>query len=520
MGLYSFSNDPELFAGLDVKNPSWFGWNTLMKVYDGIKLDKAEAKFFGSVTGGLSQPFGKNIPRRWCIIAGAGAGKSRFLSRVIPYRSILEFDSYLKVKKLHPGQVAENIIVAPNIDSAKITFNYVEDTIKESPPLFGELIPERPDSPASKLIVKNTHVARMKFANGSQVSVQGVARVTGRGRSIWTLFIDEGAFFKVSGRFSDEEVYNSAVPRLGRFGLWAMVFMVTTPWDKSGLVWKTYRDHFGKANQPWLVIQGATPTFNPTVDPAFLKVEEERDPERYRREVLAQFVDSVYGAFSAEAVEAVTAYGRRALPYNPGYKYFAFIDAATLSQSQTAKFNDEFCSGIACIIGGKVVIVWKRAWKATTDGKRVTPDEAVAQTIEALRRYRVKDVMGDRVGAGYIEHKFTDKKEFKFINCPLSKSDLYLYAIPMVNDGSVELLDDDMGLRQLKALERKRGDHQRDHIDHPKDGHDDRANVDCGLIYMGRERMWKHAHSPSDIRAGKPSLAEMSRAADELAGMM
>jgi hypothetical protein len=284
--------------------------------------------------------------------------------------------------------------------------------------------------------------------------------------------------------------------------MWAMVFMVTTPWDKSGLVWKTYKDHFGKANQPWLVIQGSTLTFNPTVDKAFLAIEEERDPERYRREVLAQFSDSAYGAFSAEAVEAVTAPGRRELPYNSAYKYFAFIDPATLSQSQTAKFNDEFASGVAHCAGGKVVIDWKRAWKATTNGRRVTPDDAVAQSIEVFRRYRVKDVMGDRVGAGYIEHKFTDKREFNFINCPLSKSDLYLYAIPMVNDGSVELLDDDVTIKQLKALERRRGEHGRDHIDHVKDAHDDRANVDAGLIYMGRERMGLSSPRLSDVRFG------------------
>lgn len=510
MGLYTFSTDAELFPNLNPADPSWFSWNTLMKYYDGSKLSKAEEKFFFRVTGGLSPRRREDIPRKWCIIVGRRGGKSRFVSRVIPYRSIVEFN-----KPLHPGQEAENILIAPNMTAGMIDIEYIERMLEDNEALYNELVPEHE---GQKPIIKNSQMARMHFRNGTGIRLSSVSRTAGRGRSIWTLVMDEAAHFKTEGRFSDEEIYKSARPGMSSFGMDAMCFVITTPWTKEGLVWKVWNKYFGVKNDSWLVIQGSTKDFNPTVTDKFLATEKEADPETFKREYMAQFLDSVYGAFSAEAIEYAKIQGRHELPYNPAFRYFAFIDAAGLSMSESAKFNDEFCTGVAHVAGKMIVIDVIRAWKAETNGKRVTPDEAVSASIELLQRYKVKDVLADRVASGFIEYKF-QAKGFKYGVCPLIKSDLYLYAIPIVNDSGVELLDNETCTRQLKGLQRKRG-RTRDHIDHPSDGHDDRANVVAGLIYMGRERMGLRSHSASDIRAGKPTLAEMSQTADELAGMM
>src|SRR5690349_10912006 len=113
MGLYSFSCDPDLFPGLNPQDPSWFAWYTLMKYYDGEPLDKKEQKFFYHISGGLTQDTSNSIPRRWLILAGAGGGKSRFISRTILYRGNVEFDPVQY--PLQSGQKAENIIIAPSI---------------------------------------------------------------------------------------------------------------------------------------------------------------------------------------------------------------------------------------------------------------------------------------------------------------------------------------------------------------------------------------------------------------------
>lgn len=458
-----------------------------MKFYDGIKLDRAESKFLYKVTGGLTQKIGRDIPRRWLIVVGAGGGKSRFISRLLPYRSMVEFNW-----PLHPGQEAENILIAPSLQAGMINIEYIESMLEGNEALYNELVPEHP---GQKPIIKNSQMARMHFRNGTGIRLSAVTRITGRGRSIWTLILEEAAHFKVEGRFSDEEVYRSASPRMGRFGMDAMCFLITTPWDKSGLVWKKYSKYYGKENENWLVIQGSSKEFNPTISDKFLAMEQEADPQTFKREYLAQFLDTTYGAFSAEAIEDAIVVGRKELPYNSAFKYFAFMDPASLSLSESARFNDEFVSGVAHLNGNKIVLDALCAWKATTDGRRVTPDDAAAESMELFRKYRVKDVMADRVAAGYIEHKFTGLREFKYEYCPLSKSDLYLNAIPIVNDGSVELLDDETTNKQIKGLIRQRGHGSgKDTVIHKKgDFHDDRANVVSGLIYMGRERSGRQA---------------------------
>lgn len=477
-----------------------------MKYYDGESLNKKEQKFFFDVTGGLTPDPEMEIPRRWCVIVGAGGGKSRFISRTSLYRGNVEFDP---VKyPLQPGQKAENIIIAPSIGAGMINIEYIQSMLEESDEMYDDLVPYHP---GQNPIVKNRQEARMQFKNRAEIKLSPVARISGRGRSIWTLVMEESAHFRVEGRFSDSEIYKSAAPRLGRFGMGSMCFLVTTPWDKSGLVWDVYKKYYGKQNDSWLVVKGTTKQFNPCGGmpseaefDRFLAKQEEEDPEAFRREFLAEFSETVYGAFSSESIESAIVTGRKENRYNPAFKYFGFIDSAGLSISQTAKFNDEFASGVAHVDGSKIVIDALRGWKAMTDGKRITPEDAAEKTMDLFEKFQVREVLCDQYGAGYNENRFS-LKGYKFEKVKLNKSDLFLSAIPLLNDGDVELLDEEISVRQLKSLERKRGTTGRDQVLHPKDAHDDRANVIAGLIYMGRERMGVARASLSSMRLGTTS---------------
>ena len=52
---------------------------------------------------------------------------------------------------------------------------------------------------------------------------------------------------------------------------------------------------------------------------------------------------------------------------------------------------------------------------------------------------------------------------------------------PLREEERREIPDDEVLLRQLRMLERRRGSSGRDRVDHPRGGHDDRANVLAGV---------------------------------------
>jgi hypothetical protein len=85
----------------------------------------------------------------------------------------------------------------------------------------------------------------------------------------------------------------------------------------------------------------------------------------------------------------------------------------------------------------------------------------VQQAFEAAGiRYRVA-TLGQTVG--------TPKR--------LTKSQAYVEAEPLFAQGRVQILDDPVLIRQLKLLERRPRPGGQTIVDHPKGGHDDRANV-------------------------------------------
>lgn len=491
-GLYNFSTNQELFGGLSPKDKSWFAWSVLMKVYDGIGLNRAESKFFREVSGGLEHEKGKRWPQNWMLIIGRGGGKTRFISRIIPYRALTFKNA------LHPGQKAENTIIAPSLTAGMTGFEYVEGMLEDNEVLYGQLAPEHV---GSNPIIKNSQMARMNFKNRTMIRLTAVTRISGRGRSIYTLVMEEAAHFKTEGRFSDEEVYKSARPAMGRFGTDSMCFVITTPWTKDGLVWKVFKKYYGVENNRWLVIRGTTKQFNPLISDEFLSQEESDDPLYFQREYLADFVDAIAAAFSADAIEDCTITGRSALPPKFGAQYFGYVDPASLSQSAGAKFNDEFVSGVAHCERGKVIIDAYKSFAPEQNGKRYLPDDAISESIELFSRYGVHEVKGDHFASGYIEPKFV-QAGFAFEPIKLSKSDLYVEMMPMLNDGNIELLDCEYTNSQLKRLERRRGRNGRDRIDHVDKGHDDRANMVAGLVYMGKEKMKTAPISLSDVKMG------------------
>ena len=76
-----------------------------------------------------------------------------------------------------------------------------------------------------------------------------------------------------------------------------------------------------------------------------------------------------------------------------------------------------------------------------------------------------------------------EKNGITYRPCELSKSDLYLNLEARINTQQIELPDDEQLVKELVALERRRGRSGKDSVDHPPRGCDDRANAIAGACY-------------------------------------
>jgi hypothetical protein len=156
----------------------------------------------------------------------------------------------------------------------------------------------------------------------------------------------------------------------------------------------------------------------------------------------------------------------------PCFKYLAFVDPA-------GGGGDNFALSIGHEENGKAVQDVLRARKGD-------PYEIVKEYSELLKKYRIKEVTGDKYAGAWVSQAF-EKEGITYRASELNKSEIYLEALPYINAGLVELLDSRELVRELRILERRRGSSGKDTVDHPKSigggaAHDDRANVTAGII--------------------------------------
>jgi hypothetical protein len=122
-----------------------------------------------------------------------------------------------------------------------------------------------------------------------------------------------------------------------------------------------------------------------------------------------------------------------------------------------------------------------------------SPDFVVSDFVEALKRFRITQVRGDRYGAEWIAEQFC-KTGITYSPAEKAKSDLYRESLPVINSQAVDLLDHPKLISQLCSLERRTARGGCDSIDHPPNGRDDLVNAAAGAVQLALRRKgvtWK-----------------------------
>ena len=411
-----------------------------LKAYYGLPLDKRERAIYRQCVG---RPFRQRRVTDFTGIEGARSGKdSRLAAPSVIFETYTRDHSYLA-----PGEKAYAVIIAQDQRAGQVAFGYIRAGIENSEFLRTQVVDIRKQE--------------IELTTNRVIAVFPCSYRAPRGITIYVAVCDEIAFWRdETSANPDTEIIRSlrrgmaSVPN-------ARLIKISTPYSKSGVL---YDDYVKRHDLPeTLVWQAPTSMMNPSIPKMFLERERKKDPEAYRREYLAEFTDSVSAAFRREDVEACVVVDRFEIPPQEGVKYFGAVDPS-------GGGPDEYALAICHQEGDKCI-------EDVIRGRRSAKPEQVTEEYAALlRAYRIRRVIGDKYSGAWVRESF-NQFGVSYEIADLTTSEAFLELLPLVNQGSIELLDDKVQTSQLLALERRKRTSGRDQLSHPPRGHDDRCNA-------------------------------------------
>lgn len=210
---------------------------------------------------------------------------------------------------------------------------------------------------------------------------------------------------------------------------------------------------------------------NPKVPQRVIDDAMERDPIAASAEYLAQFRSDVGAFLDRELIERATDTGRRERAPQDRFRYLAFCDPSGGS-------HDRMSLAVGHMEENRIVLDLIRGVTPPFD-----PSVVVKDFASVLRSYHCSSVTGDRYAGEWVRTAF-ERAGVSYYHSDLSKSEIYLEALPLFTTQAVDLLDYQPLLIELQQLERRTSKSGRDAVDHPPMGHDDYANAACGALVL------------------------------------
>jgi hypothetical protein len=443
--------DPHLLRPALGDPATWTLWIALLKAAFAGELMRQEQELLAHVIGTRKLPRSR-VRELWCVVGRRG-GKSRIAAALAVYLALLA-----PHPPLAKGEVGMILVMAKSVDQAASVFRYAMAFLKESPALQDEI-----DS-------ATRHEIRLR--NGIVIAIHASSFRSVRGRTLIAAIFDEVAYWPCEDSAEpDREVYRAVLPSLATTR--GMLVCISSGYRRVGLLYEKHRDFHNVDSDDVLVAQGATCIFNPTLEAAEIARQQAADPGGAEAEWEGGFRSDMSNLFADGVIERVVDFGRP-LELAPidGLFYRAFCDSAGGvggGDAYTLAIGHRESNGI------NVVDVVRSA-RGQFDPYAITEEFA-----KLCRQYRCTGVTGDFYGAGWTSNAW-EKTGVTYTRSDLNKSQIYLECLPLFARGEVNLPNHAVLLRELQLLQQYRHKSGRDTVDHPRNGHDDHANVVCGVI--------------------------------------
>jgi hypothetical protein len=435
--------------GQFLKDPAtWSAWFTFLRAFFGLPAETGDLTLFRNATGRREWP-ATGFSEAWLII-GTRGGKSIITALLACFLAV--FKEY----KLSAGERGYIIIVAPSKKQSRIIKNYLSSFFTDNQFLAPYMAKESTEE--------------IELSNNVAIGTLASDYRTLRGYTCIAAIVDEIAYLSIEGSKPDVEIIRALRSRL--LSTDGPLICISSPYARRGMLWETYKRHFGNDDSKILCWQADSRTMNPTLSEKKIKQAYEEDSAGASADYGAEFRADIESFISPDALEACVVPGRYEIPYMPDVGYVAFVDPSGGSK-------DAMTLAIAHAEKGLRVLDCLRY--------RVppfSPEAVVKEFCETLKSYGLHTVTGDRYGGEWPRERFSEHG-IHYRVADKAKSAIYGELLPLINSGKVEILDSDLLQRQLLNLERRTSRSGKDSIDHPPGSHDDLANAAAGaLVYL------------------------------------
>jgi hypothetical protein len=451
MDILKALDDPAVFRPSFRDPETWKAWRAYLAALFALPMTEDELAIYRQCTG-REDPPADPVKESWLVVGRRG-GKSFILALIAVYLAVFrDWRPYLG-----PGEVGTIMIIAADRKQTRAIMQFVKGVLKGSRMLASAIKAERVES--------------IDLKNSIRIEVHNCSFRSTRGYTVVAALLDELAIWRGEDAASpDAEVLAAVRPTMVTIP-GAMLLCASSPIARKGALWEAYRKHYAKNDDPVLVWHAATRVMNPVVPQSDVDEAIERDPARNRAEFYAEWRTDIEGFVTRESLEACVDPGVRELPYQAGIRYFGFVDPSGGS-------SDSFTLTIAH--GEHGIGVHDLMREARPPFK---PSVVVEEYAAILREYGIRTVYGDAYAKEWVIEAFA-RHEIKYVRYHLTKSDIYLNALPKINSRQFRLLDITRFINQTLDLERDSTRSGRDLITHPRGGHDDLPNAAFGALLL------------------------------------
>jgi hypothetical protein len=420
--IIEFIQDPDILND-QTMSPSQ---SAFMKSVYGLALNDVELEIYRRGTG--RETYVPREQREVTLLGGRRGGKTgKLAARIALYEAF-------RIHRIPRGERGYIMVVAPVIAQARIAFDFILKDLLNSPVLSSKIAKVR----QNEIELKNRIV----------IGCYPCSFITVRGRAAGAVICEEFCFWRneVTSVHCDEEVLAALRPTMATFPT-SKLIKLSTPNLKRGVAYGEYQRR-GELDYP--VWQLSSQELNPTISNEFLEAERKRRPADYKREYLAEFVDSVASWIEPEVLDRCVIKGRKDLPPLPGATYAAAIDPAFK--------KSDFAMAVAHQAdGGLIVLDCVPFWS----GSKQAPlgfQWVCGQVAGILRDFGINFLRGDQFAAVAVNQEFM-KLGISYGEFTLNRNNraqLFNNLRHVIEQQRIELLDDPKLLQQLRSLEEHR----------------------------------------------------------------
>jgi hypothetical protein len=432
----------------------WQAWFAFLAALFALPMTPEQLAIYQQCTGRTAPP--SQPHREGWLICGRRSGKSYIMALCACYLAVFrDWRPFLA-----PGGRATIMLVSRDRDQANEIINYIKAYFAEVPMLRRLL-----DRESTEVI---------ELTNRVRIQVNSASHTRTRGFAVAVAILDETAFWPVdAGAASpDSEILTAIRAGMGQFKEHAVLLGASSPYAKRGVLHAAYAQHYGK-DDPVLVWKAPTTLMNSaflqsTVDEAMA-----RDPQEAMAEYMADFRSDLSSFVQPEVVDMCTDPVRERMPQR-GIQYCAFCDMSGGSQDSAA-LAISHCEGKDVVLDLVLEVPAPHS-----------PNAAVAQFAEVLRRFQIWNVRGDSYAGNFPRATFQEHG-IGYEVAELNKSEIYSAFLPLLNSRVLRLLENPRLRHQLISLERSTRSGGKDKIDHPRYGRDDVVNAAAGSCIMAND---------------------------------